>query len=131
MTVTILDPLNTGRASLRRHAPNGKQGCCLLCGTTLRRKYMTKKVGTSEYRKPKWNCCGKGWKLKKDGWFECAHCGHEAGGTEIKRITERQPVYPLPGDYGDGFFCGLRCGWEFACVMAAGHRRIQSPRNPK
>lgn len=33
------------------------------------------------------------------------------------------------GDYGDGHFCGLRCGYEFGRVMAD-HGRILKPRKP-
>lgn len=29
------------------------------------------------------------------------------------------------GDYGDGFFCGLRCAYEFAVTFAKNGRRLQ------
>ena len=31
------------------------------------------------------------------------------------RGRERNPQRSTWGDYGDGFFCGLRCGYHWAC----------------
>lgn len=60
----------------------------------------------------------------------CLYCGHKLrwikrSFTEGPRgvlipIRERPNLYRKPGDYGDGFFCGLRCGYQFG-VLAAGH----------
>ena len=30
------------------------------------------------------------------------------------------------GDYGDGFFCGLRCGFQFGKAFAEFGRRLKS-----
>lgn len=35
-------------------------------------------------------------------------------------VGERPNLYAKAGDYGDGFFCGLRCGYQFG-VLAANH----------
>jgi hypothetical protein len=39
-----------------------------------------------------------------------------------ERVTEHGP---RRGDYGDGFFCGLRCAYEFAVALAQHGRRLQ------
>ncbi len=39
---------------------------------------------------------------------------------EFIPIGQRPNLYKKPGDYGDGFFCGLRCGYQFG-VLAANH----------
>ena len=33
------------------------------------------------------------------------------------------------GGYGDGFFCGLRCAYQFGVRMAGLGHRLQSPHN--
>lgn len=60
----------------------------------------------------------------------CLYCGRKL--RWIKRIFtpsprgvqipigERPNLYSKAGDYGDGFFCGLRCGYQFG-VLAAQH----------
>jgi hypothetical protein len=35
------------------------------------------------------------------------------------------------GDYGDGHFCGLRCAYQFATVLANGGRRLTRKGPPK
>jgi hypothetical protein len=39
-----------------------------------------------------------------------------------ERVAEQGP---RRGDYGDGFFCGLRCAYEFAVALAQHGRRLQ------
>ena len=39
---------------------------------------------------------------------------------ELIPPSQRPNLYAKPGDYGDGFFCGLRCGYQFG-VLAAEH----------
>lgn len=39
------------------------------------------------------------------------------------KVNERR--YDKPGDYGDGFFCGLRCGYMFGERLAQLGRRLQ------
>lgn len=34
------------------------------------------------------------------------------------------------GDYGDGFFCGLRCGYQFAVMHAELGHRLEAVKNP-
>jgi hypothetical protein len=38
---------------------------------------------------------------------------------------EMVPRYEKKGDYGDGFFCGLRCGYLFGEQMAKLHHRLR------
>jgi hypothetical protein len=45
----------------------------------------------------------------------------------IERVAEHGP---RRGDYGDGFFCGLRCGYRFGVAFAGNGRRLQ-PREGK
>lgn len=33
-------------------------------------------------------------------------------------VGERPNLYAKAGDYGDGFFCGLRCGYQFGVLVA-------------
>lgn len=46
-----------------------------------------------------------------------------------KREQERQERVTAHGkrrgDYGDGFFCGLRCAYQFAVTLAKHGRRLQ------
>jgi len=39
-------------------------------------------------------------------------------------------AYQNAGNYGDGHFCGLRCGYQFAVTLANGGRRLK-PREPR
>ena len=60
----------------------------------------------------------------------CLHCGRKLrwikrtftqGPREVPiPVGERPNRYAKAGDYGDGFFCGLRCGYQFG-VLAAQH----------
>lgn len=39
-------------------------------------------------------------------------------------VKERPNMYSKPGDYGDGHFCGLRCGYQFGVRIA--NREIET-----
>ena len=42
----------------------------------------------------------------------CLYCGHK-----LRKVKNPQPHHAsLYGDYGDGHFCGLRCGYFWAVV---------------
>lgn len=38
--------------------------------------------------------------------------------TAIQGTRRTWPMYEKPGDYGDGHFCGLRCGYMFGVALA-------------
>jgi hypothetical protein len=78
----------------RDYAATGKPGTCIWCGEELRRPVEA--TNTME-RLP----------------------GPE-GGIRFHRIPKaaRKPRYSKPGDYGDGHFCGLRCGYMFGVEIA-------------
>lgn len=40
-----------------------------------------------------------------------------------KALRERR--YNAPGDYGDGYFCGLRCAYQFGVLAAQSGKRFQ------
>lgn len=107
-------------------APTGKPGDCKWCGRKLRRKCHTEKERTGALRPPPDNqCCGAGYTGPNDeGWYTCGECGQDHHGRYVERVVSRQPVWPAAGDYGDGHFCGLRCAYEFAVVLANAGRRI-------
>ena len=86
-------------AQWRPFGYEGKPGTCLWCGRKLRRK-------TYPPDKPK----GMGWAE----W----HASPES--------KQRVPAYDKPGDYGDGFFCGLRCAYDFAVRLAELGRRLEA-----
>lgn len=57
---------------------------------------------------------------------DCIWCGRKLR-RKLVRTTEpftKQPVYPKAGANGDGYFCTLRCAYEFACVLADAGRRV-------
>jgi hypothetical protein len=65
----------------------------------------------------------------------CLWCG-----KKLRRIMGRfigkdyhkdLPTYSKSGDYGDGFFCGLRCAYQFAVAFAGFGRRLNPPTNPQ
>lgn len=76
--------------SWRPYGYAGQPGTCKWCGQRLRRRTWPadKPAGIS------WN-----------DWY---------GSPESKR---REPAYDKPGDYGDGHFCGLRCGYQYAVLV--------------
>jgi hypothetical protein len=47
----------------------------------------------------------------------CLWCG--------KKLRRCQHGSGERGDYGDGFFCGLRCGFAFAVALAKQDYRLQ------
>lgn len=60
--------------------------------------------------------CGR--KLRQKWTWDWNKAGHDV----IKE--SRRKRYDKPGDYGDGFFCGLRCGYDFGVSMAGFGRRV-------
>jgi hypothetical protein len=104
---------------------------CLSCGRQLRQhcKTVWEDRPRSEWKPPK-SCrfnpdpygegpvCGcTEFELLDSGLFECAECGET---TDRKRNTRRIVSRELVkiGDYGDGLFCGLNCGYNWAVANA-------------
>lgn len=69
----------------------------------------------------------------------CLWCGRklrrkmqafDKDGKYLKPKDRTEPAYDAGGSYGDGYFCGLRCGYLFGEQMAKFGRRI-APRGEK
>lgn len=109
-------------ARFAEHGPVDRPGACKWCGRKLRRPQRS----TWEYLRAK-SCkdCGSE-NLKHYGdvsedrrtyiSHECQDCYTHGYGP--RRLVSRTPVYPKPGDYGDGHFCGQTCGFNFAVRVA-------------
>lgn len=71
-----------------------KPGNCKWCGRKLRPKWRTEMPPTVY------------------NWHEPTQ--HQEGHQSLSGIIRRVKVgAPLFGDYADGYFCGLRCGYDF------------------
>lgn len=118
---------------------------CLYCGKKLRQHYCTNYEDTDKWRPLPKECnaqIGQGYegckgKIVKKGkttegqhFGECESCGmYYSSYDKVRRIVSRkvrERTYGSgPGDYGDGFFCGLRCGMGFAVVAARSGIRLK------
>ncbi len=122
--------------SWRNAAPSGRPNRCLWCGHRLRRRSKTEWERAEGFNPPT-HCMGCSgpyedvngdWEPDPEGadrHFRCRECGVGGQcGAAKRRVVNRVPRYELPGDYGDGHFCGLRCGYQFGVALAnAGHRQ--------
>jgi hypothetical protein len=107
---------------------------CLWCGCTLRPyDAKTETVETEAWRPPAscpsgvYETCGSR-KFLPDPergpmWFRCVKCG-EASTGERKRVRTSHAPATRFGSYGDGFFCGLRCAYDFGLAFAKMGRRL-------
>lgn len=112
----------------RPFAATNAPGTCKWCGRRLRQKYDTTWEPV-EGRRPR-VCNAKLGVYGTDG--RCGsteleqsamgqwHCkeGHSIDTHRSRRVASRKPHYDKPGDYGDGHFCGMTCGYLFGRVMA-------------
>ncbi len=105
---------------------SNKSGTCLWCGRKLRRKAWVERERTNEVVPAVKACPCGGTKFHKlpEG-FECASCERWVASKHPTRVTSREYAYDKPGDYGDGHFCGLRCGYDFAVAMADSGERFK------
>lgn len=107
-----------------------ESAACLSCGKRLPRPSKTV-WGPGDGFNPPTRCsgCSGAWDDQNGSWepdpeggpsvFRCTECG--VGGQHGKRrrrVLSRTPKYDKPGGYGDGHFCGLRCGYRFGVAMA-------------
>lgn len=60
-------------------------------------------------------------------YYTCDTCGRICRGNERRRLVSRRPIVngAKPGRYGDGYFCGLGCGYRFGLAFAEQNRRLQ------
>ena len=58
-------------------------------------------------------CLWCGSKLRAYRWRDSSHAKKDAQGNALR------------GGYNDGFFCGLRCGYEFGVTLAKHGRRVE------
>ncbi|MEQ8719712.1 MAG: hypothetical protein RLO52_41160 [Sandaracinaceae bacterium] len=113
--------------------PNG----CLWCGTRLRRPSTTEWASAEGFNPPT-RCSGCSglyddvngdWEPDPDGSegeFRCRACRTDGQhGTPKRRVVKRVPRHERAGDYGDGHFCGLRCGYQFGVALANAGRRLK------
>lgn len=105
---------------------------CLWCGRKLRRSSYTEWITTDKTPK---RCtfrmgmyrdletCGDT-EFRRDGiGWRCK--AHDHYVPPVKTLKTRTPNHDKPGDYGDGFFCGLRCGYMFGRALANGGDRLK------
>jgi hypothetical protein len=96
-------------------------GTCRWCGRKLRQKFRTEydlvapkrcwyHVDTIEGSQ----CKSTFFTKSKSGRWNCEH-GH--WNTSRRVVKSREKVGKL-GDYGDGHFCGLSCGYNFGRALA-------------
>jgi hypothetical protein len=85
-------------AEWRKVDPSNEPETCLWCG-----------------RKLKWKTYKKD-KPREMTWEEW---------LKTPESKESVRFHDKPGDYGDGVFCGLRCGYQFGVAMANFGRRIK------
>jgi hypothetical protein len=57
----------------------------------------------------------------------CEHCGKPLRRYKIDGRTFKDGTPKEWGDYGDGRFCGLRCGWGWACNHVAVPKKGMKP----
>ena len=82
---------------------------CLWCGRKLPHKYSDKWLQRERKR------------LGVDSTYtEVGKAQELATGISLNKMYANKG-----GNYGDGFFCGLSCGYEFAVVLAEGGRRLK------
>jgi len=113
----------------RTFAATNAPGTCKWCGRKLRQKHRTRKEPTGKYRPPP-SChfcdANADWTAaSEEGWFVCGGCDNASCGRQVYKIVERKKAYDKPGDYGDGHFCGLRCGYDFAVAFANAGKLIR------
>lgn len=108
-------------------------GTCLWCGRKLRWRGETKYEDTD--KKPtqctrtsyeagvydRETCGDRNIAMTSDGW----KCGKGHYLNPVRRVVAHKKATEKPGDYGDGFFCGLRCAYKFAVVLARSGQRLK------
>jgi len=98
------------------------QRSCLYCNKRLQPFYHTEWENTGVWHRPKSECdfCGEtNWKINAGdpSLFDCQTEGCEGGTHSYKqkrRVKSRDPIWEKPGYNGDGLFCTLRCGYNYA-----------------
>lgn len=91
---------------------SNKPDTCLWCGNKLRHRQISKDMTVGEAK-------AQGYKVAD----LFARGGDDAKASVVVGHEERG------GDYADGHFCGLRCGYRFGVAMANNGRRFE-PKEP-
>ena len=118
---------------------------CLWCGDALRVERDVVRETTGEWNPPTecHSCRGEGREftalsaqeafdaghgnVPELGWFRCCDCDVVSHGQKRERIVSREPLRKNDrGGYaGHGRFCTLRCGYQWAMVLANSGLRIE------
>ena len=102
---------------MRNPNPSNEKGTCLWCGRKLIHEYTYEQEEFEmEYEDPVPH-----WFREKRGLSSESRVvkGMRSTDVKIKR-------YENPGPYGDGFFCSLRCGYQFGKTMAYRGARLRT-----
>ena len=100
-----------------------KPDTCLWCGRKLPQKWINE-IEYSNVSKKKCDECG-GTEADYNGFCVECHCSM----IKTKRhVKSREKLYDKRGRYGDGYFCGLNCGYAFAVVAAESNIRVSGRR---
>ncbi len=108
--------------SWRAFSATNEPDTCLWCGLKLRKPNNVK--SEREYFTPTHCQECKSKNVQADGkYFFCGDCQRDVA-CYRQKITEKTARYDKPGGYGDGFFCGLRCGYQWAVRFAELGKRL-------
>lgn len=111
----------------RSYSYTGDDGC-KWCGKKLRQQ-CDSKFEYIDIEPKKCRSCGSTniqWTsgiVGQRGACCCGDCGVYID-TRRRKMVSRKKRYPKPGDYGDGHFCGLRCGYQFGVAMGDAGRKF-------
>lgn len=122
---------------------SGADGSCLWCADPLRVDHVEVREDTGEWyplaecyscntivdrrgEHAEWTALTPE-EYGEAGWFRCKRCGNESKGRKRERIVSRTKRFEHDrGGYnGDGRFCTLRCGYQFAMALANGGLRLE------
>lgn len=95
-------------ADYRPFGASNEPDTCIWCGKKLRHRQVTAKMTVGD-AKAKGHKLSRTQQSMKDDWHVEVVIGYKEKG----------------GDYVDGHFCGLRCGYMFGVAMADNGRRLQ------
>ena len=92
---------------------------CRFCKKPLRMTYSTQYERTNKRRPidktcPYCNTASGFGPPNSNQWVQCLKCGMDVATTTRKRVVSRRPIWKNPGYSGNGFFCSLRCGYNYA-----------------
>jgi hypothetical protein len=92
--------------------PVDKLGHCRWCGRALRKKWRTEEAPHT-----------KNWHPPDQHYPD----GYASNSSTVPHVKVGEPTL---GDYGDGHFCGLRCGYRFGVRLANLGSRLKKGPTP-